>query len=55
MNNPLEANENFWHLLPSVTPDTELRKVLKSNFTVAKIVEGIFYLLNVMTFCIKQL
>ncbi|CAF0950950.1 unnamed protein product [Brachionus calyciflorus] len=41
MNKPVELNDNtnFWHLLPSVTPDTELRKILKSNFTVAKILD----------------
>ena len=39
MNKPngVEIN-NFWHLLP-ITPDTQLRKVLKSNQTVAKVVE----------------
>ncbi|RNA40141.1 HEAT repeat-containing 4 isoform X1 [Brachionus plicatilis] len=41
MNKPSDITEtdNFWHLLPNVTPDTELRKALKSNFTVAKIVQ----------------
>lgn len=42
MNKPTDITdaENFWHLLPNVTPDTELRKALKSNLTVAKIVKG---------------
>jgi len=35
--NGVELN-NFWHLLP-ITPDTQLRKILKSNQTVAKVVE----------------
>ncbi len=31
------AAANYWHLLPT-TPDTSLRKVLKSNLNVSKIV-----------------
>lgn len=44
MNKPVDisSTENYWHLMPT-TPDTELRKVLKSNLTVAKIVEGFLY------------
>lgn len=49
MNKPVDITEteNFWHLLPNVTPDTELRKALKTNLTVAKIVKGKLFFLKI--------
>jgi hypothetical protein len=42
MNKPVDITmeNNYWHLMPT-TADTELRKVLGSNLTVAKVIEGI--------------
>ena len=37
--NPMENLPPFWNLMPT-TPDTQLKRVAKSNLTVAKIVDG---------------
>ena len=42
LRNPYEIGsslDNYWNLMPTTT-DTQLRKIAKSNLTVAKIVDG---------------
>ena len=40
--NPVERDsklDNYWNLMPPATTDTQLRKIAKSNLTVARIVD----------------